>query len=84
MVRPFIFQIVGYHNSGKTTFMNQAFITFKGEGIKTATIKHHGHGGKPAIVEKKILLCILSAGAVASLLKVEVDFYYKVRNGLVT
>ena len=69
MVRPFIFQMVGYHNSGKTTFMNKLLSRLKGEGIKTVTIKHHGHGGKPAVVEETDSAQHISAGAVASLVE---------------
>ena len=67
LVRPFIFQMVGYHNSGKTTFMNKLLSCLKAEGIKTVTIKHHGHGGKPAVVEETDSALHISAGAVASL-----------------
>jgi molybdopterin-guanine dinucleotide biosynthesis protein B len=71
LVRPFIFQMVGYHNSGKTTFMNKLLSGLKDEGIKTVTIKHHGHGGKPAVVEETDSAQHVSAGAVASLVEGE-------------
>ena len=48
LVTPFIFQIVGYQNSGKTTFLNKLISHLTAVGINTATIKHHGHGGKPS------------------------------------
>ena len=69
MVSPFIFQMVGYHNSGKTTFMNKLLSRLKVDGIKTVTIKHHGHGGKPAVVEETDSAQHISAGAVASLVE---------------
>jgi molybdopterin-guanine dinucleotide biosynthesis adapter protein len=71
LVSPFIFQIVGYHNSGKTTLMNKLLSCLKVEGIKTVTIKHHGHGGKPAVVEETDSALHISAGAVASLVEGE-------------
>ncbi len=69
MVRPFIFQMVGYHNSGKTTFINKLLSRLKGEGIKTVTIKHHGHGGKPTVVEETDSAQHISAGATASIVE---------------
>src|SRR3954452_17457641 len=61
--------MVGYHNSGKTTFINKLLSRLKGEGIKTVTIKHHGHGGKPAVVEETDSAQHISAGATASLVE---------------
>lgn len=46
-----VLQVVGYQNSGKTTYVekliNQATIL----GIRVATVKHHGHGGMPDLME---------------------------------
>ncbi|WAA09338.1 molybdopterin-guanine dinucleotide biosynthesis protein B [Fervidibacillus albus] len=42
-----IIQIVGYKNSGKTTLVNQLLQKSVAYGIRVASIKHHGHGGKP-------------------------------------
>lgn len=69
MVKPFIFQIVGYQNSGKTTFINTLVTQLKLSGLKAVTIKHHGHGGKPAVIEKKDSASHIRAGAVASLVE---------------
>ena len=66
LVNPFIFQIVGYQNSGKTTFVNRLLSHFKNRGIKTVTIKHHGHGGKPTIVKEKDSSSHIVSGATAS------------------
>ncbi|UOQ48153.1 molybdopterin-guanine dinucleotide biosynthesis protein B [Gracilibacillus caseinilyticus] len=49
----YVIQIVGYKNSGKTTFINQWIKTLTAKGLQTATIKHHGHGGDPDILTKK-------------------------------
>ena len=47
-----ILQVVGYQNSGKTTLIEKLIARSKQLGLKTATIKHHGHGGKPAFGTK--------------------------------
>ena len=51
--------------------MNKLLSRLKGEGIKTVTIKHHGHGGKPAVVEETDSALHISAGAAASLVEGE-------------
>lgn len=43
----FILQIVGYKNSGKTTLTSNLIEYFTSLGIRTASLKHHGHGGVP-------------------------------------
>ncbi|MDM5190394.1 molybdopterin-guanine dinucleotide biosynthesis protein B [Bacillus sp. DX4.1] len=60
-----ILQIVGYQNSGKTTLMEKLIQALTYEGMKVATIKHHGHGGYPE-VPKKDSERHLQAGAVVS------------------
>lgn len=47
-----ILQIVGYQNSGKTTLMEKLIQALTYEGMKVATIKHHGHGGYPEVPKK--------------------------------
>jgi molybdopterin-guanine dinucleotide biosynthesis adapter protein len=69
VVKPVIFQIVGYQNSGKTTVANKLIERFSAIGWKVATIKHHGHGGKPDIIEEKDSSCHVGAGAVVSLVE---------------
>ncbi|MCQ6274333.1 molybdopterin-guanine dinucleotide biosynthesis protein B [Bacillus sp. V3B] len=69
MVKPFVFQIVGYQNSGKTTFMNTLLAQLKLKGLKVVTIKHHGHGGKPTVSKEKDSASHIRAGAVASLVE---------------
>ena len=69
LVKPIIFQIVGYQNSGKTTFMERLIKSLKDQGLITSAIKHHGHGGKPDIVQKKDSTKYLSAGAAASIIE---------------
>lgn len=69
MVKPFILQVVGFQNSGKTTMILKLIETFTNMGLKTATIKHHGHGGKPLAPEHKDSTKHLSAGAAASIVE---------------
>ncbi|MFB6465309.1 molybdopterin-guanine dinucleotide biosynthesis protein B [Cytobacillus sp. Hz8] len=71
MVTPKIIQIVGFQNSGKTSFLNTTIHELANDGYKIATIKHHGHGGKPSVVEDKDSSLHLKAGAVASLVEGE-------------
>ncbi|WP_100397880.1 molybdopterin-guanine dinucleotide biosynthesis protein B [Bacillus sp. FJAT-44742] len=42
-----VLQIVGYQNSGKTTLVEKLIEAASADGMEIATIKHHGHGGKP-------------------------------------
>lgn len=44
-----VVQIVGYKNAGKTTLASRLICLLNERDIKTATIKHHGHGGDPEI-----------------------------------
>ncbi|MDN3015098.1 molybdopterin-guanine dinucleotide biosynthesis protein B [Paenibacillus sp. BSR1-1] len=69
MVKPVIFQIVGYQNSGKTTFIEGLIEGLKSKGLRSAVIKHHGHGGKPELVDNKDSTKYLSAGAAASIIE---------------
>ncbi len=71
MVTPVLFQLVGYQNSGKTTSMSELISRLAADGYKVVTIKHHGHGGKPDIVEKKDSGRHVAAGAYASLIEGE-------------
>ncbi|WP_142331864.1 molybdopterin-guanine dinucleotide biosynthesis protein B [Bacillus toyonensis] len=47
-----IIQIVGYQNSGKTTFVEKVVHALAESEMKVATIKHHGHGGFPEVAQK--------------------------------
>ncbi|WP_066084330.1 molybdopterin-guanine dinucleotide biosynthesis protein B [Neobacillus novalis] len=69
LVRPVIFQVVGYQNSGKTTVMVKLIQALRDLGLTTVTIKHHGHGGKPEVIEQKDSTRHLSAGASASVVE---------------
>jgi molybdopterin-guanine dinucleotide biosynthesis protein B len=69
LVRPVIFQVVGYQNSGKTTFTAKLIETLVESGLKTVTIKHHGHGSRPDVVERKDTEKHLAAGARASIIE---------------
>lgn len=66
---PVIFQVVGYQNSGKTTVVNKLIKHLSEKGLKIATVKHHGHGGKPDLLETKDSSMHVSSGAVASIVE---------------
>ncbi|HEY4554744.1 MAG TPA: molybdopterin-guanine dinucleotide biosynthesis protein B [Bacillaceae bacterium] len=44
-----VFQIAGYQNSGKTTLIENMILEGKSRRLTIGTIKHHGHGGAPAV-----------------------------------
>lgn len=69
LVEPPIFQIVGFQNSGKTTFLKNILLLLKKEELNIVTIKHHGHGGTPTHDESKDSFQHLRAGAKASLVE---------------
>lgn len=69
LVKPFIYQVVGYQNSGKTTFILKLIQALKNQGIKSVTIKHHGHGGRPDVIPQKDSSLHLEAGALAALVE---------------
>ncbi len=41
--------VVGYKNSGKTTLITRWVRLLKNRGFSVAVLKHHGHGGQPAM-----------------------------------
>ena len=69
LVKPVIFQIAGFQNSGKTTLSLKIIEHLSADGLKVATIKHHGHGGKPDVLETKDSGRHISAGATVSLVE---------------
>ncbi|MDQ0198163.1 molybdopterin-guanine dinucleotide biosynthesis protein B [Neobacillus ginsengisoli] len=69
LVKPVIFQVVGFQNSGKTTVISKLIQTLKEHGLKSVIIKHHGHGGKPEVSQKKDSAMHLVAGAYASIVE---------------
>ncbi len=71
MVKPVLFQIAGYQNSGKTTLSLRLIKLLSAAGLKVATAKHHGHGGKPDVVESKDSATHINAGAAVSLVEGE-------------
>ena len=40
-----ILQVVGYRNSGKTSFVSELTARLSATGLRVGVIKHHGHGG---------------------------------------
>ena len=67
--KPIVFQVVGYQNSGKTTLVKKIIEQLTARSFSVATIKHHGHGGKPDTMEDKDSSGHISAGALASLVE---------------
>ncbi|UJL46712.1 molybdopterin-guanine dinucleotide biosynthesis protein B [Virgibacillus sp. NKC19-16] len=61
-----IIQIVGYKNSGKTTLVKALIETLADQGIRVASLKHHGHGGAPLGIEETDSEQHRRAGAVLS------------------
>lgn len=69
LVKPFIFQVVGYQNRGKTTFITNIIEKLRKAKLETAVLKHHGHGGKPDVNGMKDSNKHFQAGAAASLVE---------------
>ncbi|HJV30673.1 MAG TPA: molybdopterin-guanine dinucleotide biosynthesis protein MobB, partial [Bacillales bacterium] len=69
LVKPMIFQVVGYQNSGKTTFITKILKQLKIEGDSVGVIKHHGHGGKPDVYEQKDSARHIENGAIATIVE---------------
>lgn len=61
-----VIQVTGYKNSGKTTLASKIIEKFSNQGIKVASLKHHGHGGVPLGIEDTDSIKHLQAGAVIS------------------
>ena len=80
LVTPVIFQVVGYQNSGKTTLTTMLIKMLAEKGIKTVTIKHHGHGGKPESIPLKDTEKHMKAGALASIVEGEGRLHLQVEN----
>ncbi len=61
-----ICQIVGYKKSGKTTVMNSLIRYFSSSEMKVGTLKHHGHGGEPDVVEDTDSTMHIESGSLVS------------------
>lgn len=61
-----VIQVVGYKNSGKTTTVTALLRYFSRNGIKVASLKHHGHGGRPLGLDNKDNMLHHEAGAIVS------------------
>ncbi|MDL4841928.1 molybdopterin-guanine dinucleotide biosynthesis protein B [Aquibacillus rhizosphaerae] len=62
----FVIQVVGFKNSGKTTFVGNLIKMLRNNDKKVASLKHHGHGGLPVGFEKTDSEKHLQAGAIVS------------------
>ncbi|WP_090079865.1 molybdopterin-guanine dinucleotide biosynthesis protein B [Lentibacillus persicus] len=61
-----ICQISGYKGSGKTALMTHLVRHFSEAGLKVGSLKHHGHGGEPAMQTGTDSQKHLAAGSVIS------------------
>lgn len=61
-----VIQIVGYKNSGKTTLAKTLIEALANQGVRVASLKHHGHGGVPVGIEETDSEKHRRAGAVLS------------------
>ena len=61
-----ICQVVGYKNSGKTMLMSRLIHYFSKQNMQVGTLKHHGHGGEPALVKETDSYKHLQDGATVS------------------
>lgn len=60
--------IVGFKNSGKTTLVARWVRLLKKEGLSIAVLKHHGHGGQPAMPDSSTdTMQFFDSGADASI-----------------
>lgn len=66
---PVIFQLAGFSNSGKTTLLKKLITLLSLDGRRVVTLKHHGHGGRPDLLQNKDSSQHLEAGALASLVE---------------
>lgn len=59
-----IIQVVGHKHSGKTTLIKKLLLNVTSKlSVQVATLKHHGHGGEPDIVQGTDSYEHLQAGA---------------------
>lgn len=63
---PLICQVAGFKNAGKTTVMTRLIEYFSAKKMKTATLKHHGHGGEPDIIKNRDSSLHMEAGSIIS------------------
>lgn len=77
--------IVGYKNSGKTTLIARWVRLLKDKGFSVAVLKHHGHGGQPAMPDSATdtmqffesgadVSIVAGGGAIQLLLNEETEF----------
>ena len=68
-------QVVGFKNSGKTTLIARWIRLLKNKGLTVAVLKHHGHGGQPAMPNPSTdTMQFFDSGQTFRLLQVGVQF----------
>lgn len=74
-----VFQVVGYKQSGKTTLINHIVSIFTDEHkVRFGTLKNHGHGGEPELVQSTDSYQHLQSGSVISGVQGENRLHLKV------
>src|SRR5690625_1939470 len=73
-----VFQIVGYKRAGKTTLMTSLIRYFSSTGMRVGTLKHHGHGGEPAIIKETDSYKHTEAGSLISAVQGEKQLHLTV------
>jgi len=71
-------QIVGYKRAGKTTLMTSLIRYFSNTGMRVGTLKHHGHGGEPAIIKETDSYQHTEAGSLISAVQGEKQLHLTV------
>ncbi|MDM5297735.1 molybdopterin-guanine dinucleotide biosynthesis protein B [Bacillus pumilus] len=75
-----LLQVVGYQNSGKTTFIEKLCQLAAYEKLKLGCFKHHGHGGKPdRLLKEKDTDRYVQAGAFAAGVEGEGEFHFSMQ-----
>ena len=81
--QPFIFQVIGHGDSGKTTLVSKAISKLKENKLRVATIKHHAHPSPlKAMDEGKDTYLHRQAGAVGSLVASSVELQMHIEHDI--
>lgn len=81
--QPYIFQVIGHGDSGKTTLVSKAISKLKENNLRVATIKHHSHTSPlKAMDEGKDTYLHRQAGAVGSLVASSIEVQMHIEHNL--
>src|SRR5690625_6083705 len=73
-----VYQVVGYKRAGKTTLMTSLIRYFSSTGMRVGTLKHHGHGGEPAVIKETDSYQHTEAGSLISAVQGEKQLHLTV------